>query len=104
MLSHMCPSIAQLADGASLAIGCPGARRIPTIIGLVLARHLFGGIPLQEAVARGRFHAETQLRATLEQARWSSEVLNALRSGFEVVEDEDPSLYYGPLTPIMVSL
>ena len=99
-VTHMCPTIAQLANGATLAIGCPGARRIPTIIGLVLARHLFGGLPLQEAVTRGRFHAETQSRATVEQDRWSSATVEALRSGFENVENEDPSLYYGPLTAI----
>ena len=96
-VTNMSPSIAQLRNGASIALGCPGARRIPTAVGLVLARHLFGGLSLQDAVSRGRFHAETSVSATVEKDRWSAATMNAFRSGFEKVEDEGPR---GPLTAI----
>jgi gamma-glutamyltranspeptidase len=74
--------------GASIAIGCPGARRIPTNVGLVQARHLFAGLPLQAAVSAGRFHAETSVLGSVETARFGATVGEALRSGFAAVEDE----------------
>lgn len=96
-VTNMNPTVALLRNEASIAIGCPGARRIPTAVGLVLARHLFGGLPLQEAVSRGRFHAETSSLATIEKDRWSVATVEALRSEFGNVENEEPR---GPLTAI----
>lgn len=98
-VTNMAPTIAS-AGGARIAIGCPGARRIPTIVGLVLARHLFAGAPLQEAIATGRFHAESRERVSVERERWSGTVENALRAVFDGLEDEDWRSYYGPLTAI----
>ena len=68
-VTNMGPTIVRLDDGAALAIGSPGARRIASIIGLALVRHLFGQVPLQEAILRGRFHAEDRSRATFESDR-----------------------------------
>ena len=96
-VTNMSPAISRSNDGSSLAIGCPGARRIPTTIGLVIARHLFRGIPLQEAVSRGRFHAETGAAASIETSRWDSAVVDALRLGFQKVKDDQPP---GALTAI----
>jgi len=73
-VTNMNPTVALGDDGAAVAIGSPGARRISTIVGLVLARHFFGGVPLQEALARGRFHAENAERATLETDRFPASV------------------------------
>jgi gamma-glutamyltranspeptidase / glutathione hydrolase len=96
-VTNMSPTISRSNDGSSLAIGCPGARRIPTTIGLVLARHLFRGMPLQEAISRGRFHAETSAAVSIETSRWDSAVVNALRLGFQKGEDDQPP---GALTAI----
>jgi gamma-glutamyltranspeptidase len=68
-VSNMAPTIAVDEHAARIAIGCPGARRIPTNIALALARHTFGGCELQEAVSRGRLHAEGKGRASYEGTR-----------------------------------
>jgi gamma-glutamyltranspeptidase / glutathione hydrolase len=99
-VTNMSPTVAVAADGAAVAIGSPGARRIPTIVGLALARHFFGGMPLQKALERGRFHAESAQRATLETDRLQPAVARALRDAFSTVETEAPEGYYGPCTAI----
>lgn len=99
-VTNMSPTIALTYDGAAVAIGSPGARRIATIVGLALARHFFAGVPLQEALARGRFHAESADRATLETDRFPAAVAAALRDSFASVETEAPAGYYGPCTAI----
>ncbi len=99
-VTNMSPTIALADDGAAVTIGTPGARRISTIVGLALARHFFGGVPLQEALTRGRFHAESAKRATLERDRFPAAVEAALRDSFATVETEPPEGYYGPCTAI----
>jgi gamma-glutamyltranspeptidase len=96
-VTNMNPTVARLDDGSAIAIGCPGARRIPTSVGLVLARHLAGGLSLQQAVSRGRFHAETVALASVEMDRWDAATIDALHRSFATVEDEGPR---GPLTAI----
>ncbi len=99
-VTNMCPTIVRLGDSAALAIGSPGARRIASIVGLAVARHLFGQVPLQEAILRGRFHAEDRGRVTLELDRLAPAVRAALASKFETVETERQADYYGPCTAI----
>jgi gamma-glutamyltranspeptidase/glutathione hydrolase len=99
-VTNMSPTIVRLDDGAVLAIGSPGARRIASIVGLVLVRHIFGRVPLQEAILRGRFHAEAGDRATLESDRLPRAVEAALQATFQIVETERPADYYGPCTAI----
>jgi len=98
--SNMSPTIARLDDGTTITIGSPGARRIATIIGTVLARHIFGKVPLQDAIVHGRFHADTRDRATFEPDRLSPDVKAALQASFQRVEPERMSNYYGPCTAI----
>lgn len=99
-VTNMAPTIVRLGDGAALAIGSPGARRIASIVGLALVRHLFGQVPLQEAILRGRFHAEDRGRATLELDRLAPAVGTALEAAFQTVETERQADYYGPCTAI----
>ncbi|MBY0252376.1 MAG: gamma-glutamyltransferase [Methylobacterium organophilum] len=98
-VTNMAPTVARLADGSAVVVGCPGAQRIPTIIGLVLARHLAGS-PLQDAIAAGRFQATAPNKATVETGRVRPGTIEAFRAAFLDVEDEDTDLYYGPLTAI----
>jgi gamma-glutamyltranspeptidase/glutathione hydrolase len=56
--SNMAPSVGRRSDGAVLAIGSPGASRITTAILQVLARFLYAGMPLPDAVAAPRLHVE----------------------------------------------
>ena len=99
-LSNMTPTIAIGPDGSRLAIGCPGARRIPSSIAMVLARHYCEGRDLQQAVSAGRLHAEDRSRVSCESARLGHIRTAALRGRFPVVEDETGENYFGPLTAI----
>lgn len=99
-VTNMNPTIVRHDSGAAIAIGTPGARRIASIVSVTLARHLFGNMPLQEAIEHGRFHAEDRDRATFEFDRLPAAVGNALKHRFKAVESEQPTDYYGPCTAI----
>jgi gamma-glutamyltranspeptidase/glutathione hydrolase len=99
-VSNMTPTIAVGAEGSRLAIGCPGARRIPSNIAMALAWHRLGGCGLQDAVSAGRLHAEDHARVTCETTRLGAACTAALRARFRIVEDETGERYYGPLTAI----
>ena len=99
-VSNMTPTIAVDAEGSRLAIGCPGARRIPSNIAMALAWHRLGGYGLQDAVSAGRLHAEDRTRVTCETTRLGPACIEALRPRFGVVEEETGERYYGPLTAI----
>lgn len=99
-VTNMAPTVVRSQNGTAIAIGCPGARRIPSIIGLALGKHLFGGLPIQRAVSEMRFHAETPIRVSVETNRANSELSDAFHNEFPQVENEDADSYYGPLTAI----
>lgn len=99
-ISNMTPTIAVDAEGVRLAVGCPGARRIPSNIAMALAWHRLAGYGLQQAVSAGRLHAEDHARAGCEITRLGAACVEALRRRFPVVEDETGERYYGPLTAI----
>ena len=58
--SNMAPTAARHPDGGVLAIGSPGAGRIPGIILQALLGHLRGGLSLEEAVEHPRLHVEVE--------------------------------------------
>ncbi len=64
LLSNMAPSVATRADGAVLAIGTPGADRISTALAQVLAGHMHGGRPLEQAIADPRAHVRVNADET----------------------------------------
>jgi gamma-glutamyltranspeptidase/glutathione hydrolase len=99
-VSNMTPTIAQMPDGSRLALGCPGARRIPTNVALALSRHCFGGEPLQQAVSGGRIHAEEMSTVYFEEDRLGLAVGRALAKRFRSVKREASDNYFGPLTAI----
>jgi gamma-glutamyltranspeptidase / glutathione hydrolase len=99
-VSNMTPTIATCADGSRVAIGCPGARRIPANIAVALAWHCLAGRGLQEAVSAGRLHAEDRASVSCESGRLGDVRTAALRARFPAVEDETGENYFGPLTAI----
>lgn len=99
-ISNMTPTVAVTGRGDRIAVGCPGARRIPSNIALVLARHFFGGQDLSAAVKGGRFHAEDMKLVTAEANRLEAGVVDALRTQFDHFEPETGDNYFGPLTAI----
>jgi gamma-glutamyltranspeptidase/glutathione hydrolase len=101
-VSNMSPTIALGPEGDRVAVGCPGARRIPSNIALVLARHFIGGEALQRSVSAGRLHAEEPGRARYEAGRTSPALIEALRRRFAAVEPQPADDYYGPLSALRV--
>ncbi|HJU22851.1 MAG TPA: gamma-glutamyltransferase, partial [Casimicrobiaceae bacterium] len=87
-VSNMTPTIAADASGNRLALGCPGARRIPSNIAMVIAQHYFADSTLQQAVSAGRVHCENHERVSCELNRLGPERIAALRARFPVVDDE----------------
>lgn len=59
LASNMTPAIARSADGGVLAVGSPGAERIPTAVFMVLLNRLRLGMELERAVEHPRLHVET---------------------------------------------
>ena len=59
LLSNMAPTVGRSNTGEVIAIGSPGADRITSAISTVLVNHVVCGLPLDEAVAAPRMHAET---------------------------------------------
>jgi len=102
-VSNMTPTIADDVDGSRIAVGCPGARRIPSNIAMALAWHRLAGCSLQQAVSAGRVHAEDRQRVSCETKRLGDACTEALRRRFPAVEDETGESYYGPLTAIRCS-
>ncbi|MEO7743388.1 MAG: gamma-glutamyltransferase [Usitatibacter sp.] len=102
-VSNMSPTIAVDAIGDRVLVGCPGARRIPSNIALVLARHLVMGRPLQESVSAGRFHAEDPACIAFEDGRTTADLLAELRQRFAAVEPQARDDYFGPLTAIRIA-
>ncbi len=78
LLSNMAPTVGRREDGATLAIGSPGADRITTAVVSALAGFLNGGLDLAAAVAHPRVHVH---RAGLPDE--------------EVRVEDEPSMYYG---------
>ena len=58
LLSNMAPTCARSPEGEVFALGSPGAARITSAIASVLMNHIVCGMPLDEAVAHPRMHAE----------------------------------------------
>jgi gamma-glutamyltranspeptidase/glutathione hydrolase len=56
LLSNMAPTVGRRSDGATLAVGSPGADRITTALTQVLAGYISGHMPLQDAVGHPRIH------------------------------------------------
>jgi gamma-glutamyltranspeptidase/glutathione hydrolase len=74
----MAPTVGRHEDGATLAIGSPGADRITTAVLAALAGFVSGGLDLAAAVAHPRVHVH---RAGLPDE--------------DVRVEEEPSMYFG---------
>jgi gamma-glutamyltranspeptidase/glutathione hydrolase len=67
LTSNMAPSVARrTSDGAVLAIGSPGADRIPTALAQVYALFAHGGLPLEKAVLHPRLHVRVREDVTVD--------------------------------------
>src|SRR5918912_48424 len=63
LISSMSPTVVSSASGDVVALGSPGASRIPTAIAQALVHVVDFGMPLEAAVYAPRIHAEGDLFA-----------------------------------------
>jgi gamma-glutamyltranspeptidase / glutathione hydrolase len=95
LISSMSPTIVSSEEGGLIALGSPGASRIPTAILQTLVNVLDFGMPLESAVLAPRFHAEGGLFAYEAGARTAD-----LESYEQVLAYEEPSMYFGGVNAV----
>ena len=95
LISSMSPTIFCSEEGGLIALGSPGASRIPTAILQTLVNVLDFGMPLETAVLAPRFHAEGGLFAYEAGARTDN-----LGRYEQVLAYEEPSMYFGGVNAV----
>ena len=95
LISSMSPTIFTSGDGGLIALGSPGASRIPTALLQTLINVLDFGMPLESAVLAPRFHAEGELFAYEAGARTDD-----LDRYEQVLVYEEPSMYFGGVNAV----
>src|ERR687893_438921 len=95
LISSMSPTICSSEEGGLIALGSPGASRIPTAILQTLVNVLDLGMPLEAAVLAPRFHAEGNLFAYEAGARTGD-----LDGYGQVLPFEEPNMYFGGVNAV----
>ena len=98
LVSSMSPTVVSSAEGGIVALGSPGASRIPTAILQTLVNILDFGMTVEEAVLAPRFHAEGDLFAF---EAGSPEVDPA--SFGRVLPYEEPNMYFGGVNAVRLT-
>jgi gamma-glutamyltranspeptidase/glutathione hydrolase len=91
----MSPTIVSSADGDIVALGSPGASRIPTAIIQTLVNVVDLGMPLKTAVHAPRFHAEGGLFAYEAGAHTDDFSLYE-----QVLAYDEPSMFFGGVNAV----
>ena len=95
--SSMSPLLVLAGGEPEWVIGGAGARRIISAMVAVLSRGIDGGLPLAEAMAAPRFHAQGPRDIRVEdrpEAAWGPEAILALESlGFQVSVSSEPGFF-----------
>jgi gamma-glutamyltranspeptidase / glutathione hydrolase len=95
LISSMSPTVFSSEQGGLIALGSPGASRIPTAMLQTLVNVLDLGMPLEAAVLAPRFHAEGKLFAYEAGARTDD-----LERYEQVLVYEEPSMYFGGVNAV----
>jgi gamma-glutamyltranspeptidase / glutathione hydrolase len=95
LISSMSPTIVSSEEGGLIALGSPGASRIPTAILQTLVNVLDFRMPLEAAVLAPRLHAEGDLFAYEAGARTAD-----LDRYEQVLTFEGPNMYFGGVNAV----
>jgi gamma-glutamyltranspeptidase/glutathione hydrolase len=95
LISSMSPTVVSSEEGGLIALGSPGASRIPTAILQTLVNVLDFGMSLEDAVLAPRFHAEGGLFAYEAGARTAD-----LDRYEQVLTYEEPNMYFGGVNAV----
>jgi gamma-glutamyltranspeptidase/glutathione hydrolase len=95
LISNMSPTVVSSEEGGIIALGTPGASRIPTAILQTIVNVLDFGMALEDAVLAPRFHAEGDLFAYEAGARTAN--LDAYE---RVLTYETPNMFFGGVNAV----
>src|SRR5215213_5327430 len=95
LISNMSPTVVSSEDGGVIALGSPGASRIPTAILQTVINVLDFGMTLEGAVLASRFHAEGDLFAYEAGARTAN-----LDNYERVLSYETPNMFFGGVNAV----
>jgi gamma-glutamyltranspeptidase / glutathione hydrolase len=95
LVSNMSPTVVSSEEGGVIALGSPGASRIPTAILQTVINVLDFGLVLEDAVLAPRFHAEGDLFAYEAGARTAD-----LASYERVLSYETPNMFFGGVNAV----
>jgi gamma-glutamyltranspeptidase / glutathione hydrolase len=107
LISSMNPTVISSEEGGIIALGSPGASRIPTAILQTLVGVLDHGLPLEEAVRAPRFHAEDLPEGSLlahEAGSRAAEALDAVAADYErILTYDGPDMYFGGVNAVRLT-
>jgi gamma-glutamyltranspeptidase/glutathione hydrolase len=95
LVSSMSPTVVSSEEGGLIALGSPGASRIPTAILQTVINVVDFGMSLEEAVLAPRFHAEGDLFAYEAGARTAD-----LDGYGRVLSYETPNMFFGGVNAV----
>ncbi|MDQ3864860.1 MAG: gamma-glutamyltransferase family protein, partial [Actinomycetota bacterium] len=98
LISNMSPTVVSSEEGGIIALGSPGASRIPTAILQTLINVLDFGMTLEGAVLAPRFHAEGDLFAYEAGARTAN-----LDDYERVLAYETPNMFFGGVNAVRLT-
>ena len=98
LVSSMSPTVVSSAEGGIVALGSPGASRIPTAILQTLVNILDFGMTVEEAVLAPRFHAESDLFAY----EAGSPIADPERFA-QMLPYEEPNMYFGGVNAVRLT-
>jgi gamma-glutamyltranspeptidase / glutathione hydrolase len=98
LISSMSPTVVSSAEGGLVALGSPGASRIPTAILQTLVNVLDFGMTVEEAVLAPRFHAEGDMFAYEHGAR-----IGGLERPGRVLPFEEPNMFFGGVNAVRMT-
>ncbi len=95
LVSSMSPTVVSSEEGGLVALGSPGASRIPTAILQTIINVLDHGMPIEAAALAPRFHAEGDLFAYEAGARKAD-----LDHYGRVLTYDEPNMYFGGINAV----
>ena len=104
LISSMSPTVVSSEEGGIVALGSPGASRIPTAILQALVGVLDHGLSLTEAVRAPRFHAEDLPEGSLlayEAGSRAAGAIETVAAGYDrILAYGGPDMYFGGVNAV----
>ncbi|WP_047865578.1 gamma-glutamyltransferase family protein [Rubrobacter aplysinae] len=103
LISSMSPTVVSSEAGGIVALGSPGASRIPTAILQTLVGVLDHDLPLAEAVRAPRFHAEDLPEGSLLAYEAGSRAASATAGYDRILSYDGPDMYFGGVNAVRLT-